>query len=57
MRAVEECIHCHHCKLGALWGRPDLMTGHLWTERSGGESEQCLVSDKSQWEWIIKGSN
>jgi hypothetical protein len=37
MRAGEECSHCYHCKLAALWGRADGMIGQLWTDCSCGE--------------------
>ena len=37
MRAGEECSDCHQSKLPALWGRSDVMIGHLWTDCSCGE--------------------
>ena len=37
MCAGEECSQCHYCKPAAMWRRPDVMIGHLWTERSCGE--------------------
>jgi hypothetical protein len=37
MSAGEEYSHYHLCKLAALWGRRDLMIGHLWTDCSCGE--------------------
>ena len=53
MRAEEGCSHCYHCKLAALWGRPDVMIGHLWTDCPFDEPGQFWFSDKRKWEWII----
>jgi len=36
--AGEECSHCRHCTLAAMWGRPDVMIGHLWVGCWSGES-------------------
>ena len=37
MRAGEGCSDCHLCKIAALWGRHDVIIGHLWTGCSCGE--------------------
>jgi len=33
----EECCHCVHWKLAAMWGRSDVMIGQLWNYCSCGE--------------------
>ena len=36
MCAGEECGNCHQCTFAALWDRPDVMIGQLWTDCSCG---------------------
>ena len=54
MCAGEECSHCHYCKLAALWGRPGVMIGHLWTECSCGEPGSVGSAIKAKGSGTLK---